>query len=388
MELFVFNPEHDYALADGNPHFVALQTAVQFSYDCAPFMSFLSTSQHSIFDSYVYENGSLTKNFNLNCPKDELEKITPWGWDAAIRTQLLTSGVSETLLPTSQQIANIRDLAHRKNAIIAQKFISDKSSFSNFFPNCSTELNNIEDVESFVKINKNVLFKSPYSGNGRGHLYAHYECSETLLRQISGVISRQGSIIAEKLLSVVQDFAMEFEISDKKSSFLGYSLFKTKRYAYDLNILMSDGDILKYLSKYLNVEVFEDVKSRVIEFLDIYVASNYQGVVGVDMFLYNENDTIKLQPFSEMNIRMTMGYAAHQIFDKYCHPNSFGIFKIVRYKENDELKRFVDENLLKNPLKMRDGMWYSGFISLTPLNDTTKYSVCVKLSEEVCNIDC
>ena len=41
MTLHVFNPEHDYALADNQPQFVALRSAAQFAYDCAPFMRYL-----------------------------------------------------------------------------------------------------------------------------------------------------------------------------------------------------------------------------------------------------------------------------------------------------------------------------------------------------------
>ena len=52
MNLLVFNPEHDYALADNQPQFVALRSAAQFAHDCAPFMRYLTEDETVVLDAY------------------------------------------------------------------------------------------------------------------------------------------------------------------------------------------------------------------------------------------------------------------------------------------------------------------------------------------------
>lgn len=377
MELFVFNPEHDYALADNQPQFVALRSAAQFAYDCAPFMRYLAEDEVVVLDAYRPFGKEFQKNFAPLENAERITKVTPWGWDAAAVYQLRRIGVPDALLPTDEQLSKLRELAHRKTTIAAMEFLRGHCAQPEKLPEPPEYLTEIQEIENYVQRKKDVIFKSPYSGNGRGHLYAHGECSSTLLRQGGGVLKRQGGILAEKQYTVVQDFAMEFECRNGEVVFRGYSLFKTEHYGYGGNLLMPDSEILRALSHYVNIEELVTVKSLVSDFLQKEIAPHYEGDAGVDMFVYQEDEAYKLHPFVEVNLRKTMGLAAHDIYARYCHPESRGTFRIARGK--------VETCHGASPqagMQLRDGLWWRGTMALNHVTAATRYAVVMELNDK------
>ncbi len=377
MELLVFNPEHDYALADNHPHFVALRSAAKFAYDCAPFMRYLAEDEHVVLDAYEPLGKDFRKNFQPLPESQRITKVVPWGWDAAVVYQLQRIGVDERLLPTEERLLQLRELAHRKTSISAIDYLRGLHPHPERLPESPEYLTSIREVVDFVKTKPDALFKSPYSGNGRGHLYAHKVCTPTFLRQCEGVLKRQGALLAERQYDVVQDFAMEFSCHNGDVTFRGYSLFKTEHYGYGGNLLMPDHAILQHLFLYINIAEVEYVQSLVAQFLREKIAPCYQGEAGVDMFVYQEDGVCKLHPFVEVNLRKTMGLAAHDIYARYCHPESRGMFQIVR--GDVETLRATS---LQNPMRYRDGMWFSGTLFLTPVTNNTQYAVVVTLNSE------
>jgi len=377
MELFVFNPEHDYALADNQPQFVALRSAAQFAYDCAPFMRYLAEDEVVVLDAYRPFGKEFQKNFAPLENADRITKVTPWGWDAAVVYQLRRIGIPDNLLPTDAQLSKLRELAHRRTTIAAMEFLRGHCAQPEKLPEPPEYLTEIQEIENYVQRKKDVIFKSPFSGNGRGHLYAHGECSSTLLRQCGGVLKRQGGILAEKQYTVVQDFAMEFECRNGEVIFRGYSLFRTEHYGYDGNLLMPDSEILRALSHYVNIEELVTVKSLVSDFLQKEIAPHYDGDAGVDMFVYQEDGAYKVHPFVEVNLRKTMGLAAHDIYAKYCHPKARGTFRIARGE--------VETCHGASPqavMQLRDGLWWSGTMALNPVTAATRYAVVMELNDK------
>ena len=378
MELFVFNPEHDYALADNQPQFVALRSAAQFAYDCAPFMRYLADDEAEVLDAYHPFGKEFQKNFAPLENADRITKVTPWGWDAAVVYQLRRIGVPDALLPTDEQLSKLRELAHRKTTIAAMEFLRGHCAQPEKLPETPEYLTEIQEIEDFVQRKKDVIFKSPYSGNGRGHLYAHGTTNPTLLRQCGGVLKRQGGILAEKQYTVVQDFAMEFECRNGEVIFRGYSFFRTEHYGYSGNLLMPDSEILRALSHYVNIEELVTVKSLASDFLQKEIAPHYEGDAGVDMFVYQEDEAYKLHPFVEVNLRKTMGLAAHDIYARYCHPESRGTFRIARGE--------VETCHGASPqagMQLRDGLWWSGTMALNPVTEGTEYAVMVEMKGDV-----
>ena len=377
MELLVFNPEHDYALADNSPHFVALRSAAQFAYDCAPFMRHLSEDESVVLSAYRPEGEDFRKVFEPLADAGRISKVTPWGWDAAVAYQLRRIGIPDSLLPSEAALAKLRELAHRKTTIAAMEFLRERHPHPETLPETPVLLTTPQDIIDFVKRVPDAIFKSPYSGNGRGHLYAHGECSPTLLRQSAGVLKRQGSILAEKQYTVVQDFAMEFECQNGKVVFRGYSLFHTVHYGYGGNLLMPDDTILSTLSQHIGIQDILQTQTLVSEFLEQEIAPHYDGETGVDMFVYQEDGKYKLHPFVEVNLRKTMGLAAHDIYARHCHPEAQGTFRIV-YGPVETHGRAS----LRTEMQCRDGLWFSGTAVLNPVTATTQYAAVIELTNQ------
>ena len=376
MRLLIFNPEHDYALADNQPQFVALRSAAQFAYDCAPFMRYLYGDEDMVLNAYEPFGAEFRKDFRPLAEAEQVTEVIPWGWDTAVTYQLHRIGIPERQLPSDERLAKLRELAHRKTTISAIEFLLDHHPHPEQLPLPPSYLTAPQQVEDFVKQTPDALFKSPYSGNGRGHLYAHGKCSPTLLRQCTGVLKRQGAILAEKQYAVVQDFAMEFYCQDGIVEFRGLSLFKTEHYGYGGNLLMPDSDILHILSKYIEIQDLQTIQELVQQFLNQEIAPYYNGDAGVDMFVYQEDGKYKLHPFVEVNLRKTMGLSAHDIYARYCHPESRGMFRIVHGTVETHGRAS-----LQTEMHYRNGLWFSGTAVLNPVTDKTQYAVVVELSE-------
>lgn len=367
MTLYIFNPEHDYALANNDPHFMAPASATKFADDCAEFLR------------YLYDDESMTifRPYGPQQPfPSHLDGITPWGWDPLMRHQLLEAGVDLRLLPTVEQLDRWRDLAHRKIAIAGMDYLREHCP-QRHIPESAALLTSTEEVERYIAQHGDVILKSPYSGNGRGNLYAHGEYSPTLRRQTAGVIRKQGAILGEPLHNIVRDFAMEFHCQNGITTFSGYSLFNTKHYGYAGNCLCSDEVIVDTLCEWISRNFLEEVKQTLITFVNQNIAPHYNGYLGVDMFVYTDNSgKYQLNPMVEINLRMTMGMAAHILYERYVHPDATGTMQLTYLPAPGALASWAREQA---PLQTLNGRWYSGFHALSPIHEDTQYAVTVQM---------
>lgn len=364
--LYIFNPEHDYALAHNHEHFVPLQSAIRFAKDCAPFVRYLADDGDNVllFNPYDEHPPDLSAIGEV--------EIHPWGWDRLMRRQLRAAGLPEALLLTDSQLDSLRGLAHRRITIPAMEYL--RQHCPNLpLPATARLLTHIDEVEAFIAEQRDCILKSPYSGNGRGNLYAHGEFSPTLRRQCAGVLRRQGALLAEPLHKVVQDFAMEFVTTPQEVRFCGYSLFHTQHYGYAGNELRSDADIERILSQWVDLSTLASIREALKDFIQETIQPHYHGCVGVDMFVY-EADGYKLNPMVEINLRMTMGMAAHLLYERFVHPNSTGVMRIEYRPKRGAMLQYVQQ---QSPMTCEEGRWREGFLALTPVSEETQYCVIV-----------
>lgn len=378
MTLYLFNPEHDYALANSDPHFMAPASAVKFADDCALFLRYLAPKEGFIFLPYRKTKPFYDiANDTFADQPGHIDEIRPWGWDQLMRHQC--SGFLSDYLLNEQRFSSVRALSHRINTIDAMDFLREQCPELEI-PASATLLLSTEEVSNFVHNQKEVILKSPYSGNGRGNLYAHNgEYSPTLQRQSSGVIHRQGAILGEPLHDVVQDFAMEFHCHDGDAQFAGYSLFNTKHYGYAGNLLCSDEHIEERLITWTSKDTLKHIRQALLTYIQTNIANRYDGYLGVDMLIYKEKERFLVNPMVEINVRMTMGMAAHILFERYVHPQSTGTMQLEYHPKNESLTNFVKQQPC---MEMKDGKWYSGFLALSPVNNKTQYAICVNLEPQ------
>ena len=241
----------------------------------------------------------------------EVDSIHPWGWDLALKHELMRIGCPEIMLPTDETLAEIRNMSNRK-------FWADRLQ------------HDVKYVESLGQIKELVghlgkaVIKAPWSCSGRGVRYVTAEDFKadgnhvSLDNWIANIIARQGGMTVEPYYNKVKDFGMEFEMRDGKVNYLGLSLFHTIKNAYTGNIIASEKDKEDKLSAYVSRSLQEKLKDHVAEVVAPCLKDVYQGPFGVDMMVCCENaeggETF-VNPCIELNLRRTMGHVSLSLAD-------------------------------------------------------------------------
>lgn len=308
--MYIFNPEHDLCLDNGDIHYVPPESALAFGRDCADIVKFMH---------------------GLDSDADNMKKIVPWGWNKVLRNRLLDLGYDKRLLPSDVQLQNIAELSHRRIALQAHEFlcrniagIESYNNLGNIFvsPEYRVAAESLDDVENFLVKYNDIVLKAPLSGSGKGIRFVSHELSHSDRGWCRNLIKKHYCVIAEQRFSPVLESAMLFRVGDGVK-FLGYSLFYSQNGAYKGNILASNEFIERRIEKYLPDGILESVKNGLIDFLKYSVAGRYEGFVGVDQFvckrLESENTDAEylFVPVVEINMRMTMGLLARNIYDNF-----------------------------------------------------------------------
>lgn len=317
-KLFIFNPEHDLALAVGKGPYTPPAEILKFK----TFSSLLpavyagnsdfilvpdSLSENEIA-SLPYHNLAMQKDICIMRPsqvdefKDKISKIIPWGWDHAVYESLLSLGFPTTLLPSTVQLEKLRRLSHRHTALDFRKKMARLLNLGHLLP--SAELFTEEAAEHFLQNHPLSFFKAPWSSSGRGIVASSHISHKGLMEWTHGVIKKQGSVFAEAAWDKALDFATEWWIENGESNFLGYSVFETSsRGKYHKNITDSQENLLKTIKLYAGDfdEKYISAQKRV---LDELVSPDYTGPLGIDMLVDKKG---LINPCVEINLRLTMG---------------------------------------------------------------------------------
>lgn len=389
--LFVFNPEHDLALANGNAHYLPPRSATQFADDVAALPAWIfgfgnvrvpSTadrkSLYSLFEIFDIQSQLVVSE---DIPPLSVYHVLPWGWDHAIRQKLLNEGVQESVLPDDAFLQNVRRLSHRAFAADAGAFLKAKSEFADLFPKTAVFLSNMSDIEQFLADYQDVIFKLPWSGSGKGLKRGMGVLTDNLRGWVLNSIAKYGGVMCEPRWKVVQDFAMEFECFENVN-FCGYSLFNTQNGAYQGNILMPDENIRHSLRQWIPLKALDEVQSLLIQFLKENILPFYHGFLGIDMFVYEQNGAFFLNPVVEINLRLTMGLLANRFVKKYLLPNKIGTLRVQYSPSNGKLLAEHNEWLKRFPLVIENKRMVSGYLSLCPINSQTHYAVQINVQDD------
>ncbi len=325
----VLNLEHDLCLASGERNFIPPRAVVEFARRCRWVERF------------------------MRAPEGKGWKIVPWGWNLQLKERLLREGVPAAELPSDAELEFIKENSRRELAVELLEHLNcnmgedgnseDGESRGNLVSSrYRIVAHSLQEVEEFIGRKGIVVLKAPLSGSGKGVRFVTKELMETDRGWCRRTLESQGAVIVEERLDVVQEFAMLFEICGGGVKFVGYSLFYASNGAYRGNLLASNG----YLEEKL-VEVAADatswggekgvetgilvkpgvcvtrktlevIREKVAGFLQERLCGRYSGFVGVDMFLYRDGEErIMVNPAVEINLRMTMGLIARNIFDHH-----------------------------------------------------------------------
>ena len=419
MKFYVFNPEHDMALASFSPHYKAPTEIIRMRND----LSGLSCWYAEEGDRVLVPNEAYRDAFQSQClasgivPQGtcitEGELITasasvddssfsccPWGWDPAFVSGLKKEGVDCCLLPTSFELEQIRILSGRQQCVQVLADFAGLSGVCGMAQICPS----LEAVRTFLETHDDVILKAPWSGSGRGLVRTSLSTwTPNLEGWVGRILRTQGAIMAEPIYNKVIDFAMEFHMSaEHQLSFAGYSLFETDSHGnYKENVLTSNECILKKLTAYVSMDLLEKIKKQLLISLKKILGADYVGYFGVDMMvcksphtsLTNSNSQqmdscsfaadderqhvgsgpFVVHPCVEINLRMNMGVVARLLYDRYVSPRSEGSYVVEHYMADGEAEAFDRRMRTAHPLRVGHGKIVAGYFPLTPVCPTTRY---------------
>ncbi len=283
MTLYIFNPEHDICLANGDRNFVPPQSALDFAREGVGLMKVLYGDDSEVICAEDYHRW---RNSHA-----EPDNIVPWGWNLRLKQQLLKQGAEPSLLPADDWLEKLRNMQHRSTILPLQPHAASVVS--------------VDEVVLFVERYKSIVLKAPWSGAGRGLRWVDSKLSATDESWIKKIVSMQRSVIVEKRLRVADDFALEMEIKNHKAESKGMSLFVTQSGVYRHNILLPDEAIRE------RVRFDSEREALLLHWVQTNIATFYDGPLGIDM-IHAEDGGIYV---SELNLRHTMGMVAHKMME-------------------------------------------------------------------------
>ena len=322
-EVYLFNPEHDLALAHGSHSYTAPPFARQFRRDMRLLPAWLAPSGAYVAvpdDCDTSADARWLERMNLSVTPIAFGQIAalgscrihPWGWDAALRYRLVQSGVDERYLPPMGEMEWVRRLSHRRVTIEIHKALGVKLSP---FP---LELCDCEDVADFMTEHPGCYLKMPWSGSGKG-IYRVIDPvgDRHVPRWIEGALRRQGSLLCEVGLDRVQDFAIECECCGGKTVLIGYSVFSSDFHSqFGAGMVAPREELHQFLTN--QYSDLDQVVNLLLAALDKVVAPHYNGPLGVDMMLYRDEDgALSINPCVEINLRMTMGMVTAALGERH-----------------------------------------------------------------------
>lgn len=337
MTLHIFNPEHDIALASGKANFTAPHAGRQLRHD----LGWLPACWKEQGDAVLVEDVDAAQ---LACKRRKLEpgifvdkgmlkslpidRVEPWGWNAALRAELLRHGVRADILPTEEDIAAIRNLSHRRTASWLLPQLRTEGTLGEAW-----ECSSIEEVESRLKQYGHLTLKAPWSSSGRGIRFLSRETPvENIHGWLRNLIRLQGTVMVEPYYNKVCDMGMEF-VSDGKGhvSYEGLSLFHTANGAYTGNIIATERAKRAKISHYLSLELLDATQERICQLLGKAFDGKYQGPFGVDMMVVGASPAAcLLHPCVEINLRHTMGHVALALGRKINPTDDDDIRRVMR----------------------------------------------------------
>ncbi len=313
--ILYFNPENDIALATDTPGYTPPRAAaiLRLSGELLPF--WIADDSDVVLVSPGMEQYAvmLCQKFGLKGhPVTDLTDLnkdfSPWGWSRYSAEVYRQHGFSADLLPSDHTLNRLRMLSHRRSSVfINDMILSGHSSFP-------VESNSVEDALAVINSRgQKSMLKSPWSSSGRGVVRVDGTISDSHISFITSTIRRQGSVMIEKLLNPVQDFASLFHIDNGKVTFVGFSFFFLSHgSSYGGNVIASQEYIRHELLRYVLPEQLDGAVENVKNALkSLMIGTAYSGYAGVDMLIHRRSDdSFAIAPCIELNLRCTMGVIA------------------------------------------------------------------------------
>ena len=288
-QIYIFNPEHDLCIANGDENFVPPRSAVGFA----------------------KENMDLSEH--LRRPNKQSRWIIPWGWNHSLKKRLINEGIDPATLPSEDELQFIRTHSRREFALDVHSRLScgDSQVVGTDYRIVATS---VSEIEAFISANGSAVLKSPLSGSGKGIRFVRDKLSESDEGWCRRTLDKQATVIVERRFDIIKECAMLFECHYEGIDFIGYSQFESRNGAYSRNILASNEEIEDMIAGYIPRDTLIAIREDLTAILADTLAGHYEGFLGVDQIICQTDSPIFI-PVSEINLRMTMGLIARNKYD-------------------------------------------------------------------------
>lgn len=333
MNVHIFNPEHDIALAANMPRFIAPHAARQLRADMGFLPAFWADDADVVLVDdveaareavrhlrrYAHQVTFLSKEQLRHMDVSQVGAVLPWGWDATVCHELLSANAAlQPLLPDECRLRQMRDVSNRRFAAahILPQLVASHPQLVGASAYCTS----IDEVLALLPKHTDSVLKAPWSSSGRGLRYVRTLLTQHELGWATRTIERQGGVMVEPRYQKVADFGMEFHSDGTAVSYCGLSLFSTENGAYIGSVLATEADKEQMIERYVPACLLRHVRQWLERQLTALVAPVYTGALGVDMMVVaNSGATASspataegflLHPCVELNLRRTMGHVA------------------------------------------------------------------------------
>lgn len=351
LRLHIFNPEHDIALAHGSPLFTSPRAGRQLRADLGFLPALWAGEESVVWTDQPQEALEAVRRLGLGVPPGlfvdtptlrrlahQVEAVDPWGWDAALCHQLQRLGVNPHILPTAEELKEVRALSHRRTAkvlldnirrtLLVDNIIEDPIKATEEAIEITGEAIELTgeaievtgeaiEVKDEAALHQQLarwpeaVLKAPWSSSGRGVRMVSAPVHSSVLQWALGVMRRQGSLMVEPLYHKVADFGMEFSANDEGFTYLGLSLFDISGTAYTGNLLATEEEKRAKLAQYLSPTQIDSLRQLVLHCLEDISPRFRLGPFGIDMMIVRTKDgKTRVHPCVEINFRRTMGHVA------------------------------------------------------------------------------
>lgn len=377
--LYLFNPENDLALANGDRNYVPPAFARKMAEDLSLLPVWYAKKQAQIYvpiglekisQRWMQELGLDFTVYNENQPLSKIAQVEPWGWNPMLHEKLKTWGIAREAYPSVEQIAYYRQLSHRKTGLKVLQKLKEKTLSSAFLTDSAVHLHTIDELLSYASNHAHFVLKEPYSCSGKGLRWIHGAPEKAQLNWAEKVMKQQDGIIAEPIYTTVIDFAFEFEAN---FSFSSFSCFETLNGIYDGNQLAPNCLLKSKIQSYLKGKQLDALLLELPLILSQELAS-YNGPLGIDAMMVKTESASICHPCVEINLRRTMGSLAHAFYANYAVPGVVGTFHIQHFKNTPSLQAFDAQKRSElTSVSFRDGQWQGGYFPLVPIHSTSLY---------------
>jgi hypothetical protein len=276
----------------------------------------------------------------------------PWGWSGDAARQLSAVGA---VCPDEAALERMRMLSHRRTSIAVMERLAMAMPDVQF-PQSAVEVRSVDELTDVARqIGGAFYLKAPWSSSGRG-VVRFDALMPKAVERAQGAIRRQGSVMVERALDAIQDFAMLFYIDNGIVEWRGYSLFFNAHAStsYGGNLLCDDTGIERRLADMgADATLLHRIASALTDIFTDLIADAYTGWLGVDMLLTRDG---VIAPCVEVNLRMTMGVVAHVLTERFLAPGVEAVYSVEPRRADEkvpapviEAGRLVDGTLMLTP---------------------------------------